>query len=127
MARKRTARRGSLSENLTLCDSAGRPRIILGYLGPDELPTLQMSDASERPRAAIQVGPQGQAGFCLHAANGSPLVGMSANEEGEIAISVNRPPGIPVLSVRWSAENGLQIDVLEQPGRPTQYRVVPTE
>src|SRR5579859_2428744 len=110
MAKKRrTNRRRSKADNLTLADSAGRPRIMLGFLGEgdQEVATFHMFDASCRPRVLMNVEPQGRSVISLLASNGSGSVGLATNENDEISLGISRPPGIPILSVRWNATDGL--------------------
>jgi hypothetical protein len=118
MARRRTPRRPAAPQTITLCDSAGRVRIILGCLGNAELPTLQMNDSNERARATIQIDPDGRAVISLQASSGQGLIGLGADERGEIGFSLTRPSGLPVVSLSWSEAEGLRLEVWDHSGRP---------
>jgi hypothetical protein len=118
MARQRRRRPAGRADDLTLCDSAGRPRIFLGFVGDDEAATLQLSDTAGGPRAVVQVAADGRAVVSLAGADGQTLLGFGADEAGEVGVSLTRPGGVPVLSLTWSAAQGLQLWVWDREGRP---------
>ena len=119
MAKKRSTKKTAhLPENIMLHDSAGRLRVVLGMIGNDDWPTLQLNDSEGRNRVTIQLEPTGRATIGIQDANGSGLIGLSADPSGRIGFSMRRPGGIPILEVAWSERQGLSTSVWDDEGKP---------
>ncbi|MCI0377983.1 MAG: hypothetical protein L0215_10275 [Gemmataceae bacterium] len=115
MAKKRSRRKQSCPKNITLCDSAGRIRVLLGVFGESEHTTFQLWDAEQRARVSIQIEPDGRALFNLLEPSGQGLVNLGASPEG-VGISVYRPGGRPLLSMNWDSAEGLKLNVWDESG-----------
>jgi hypothetical protein len=91
---------------------------MLGMFGDSEFPTIQLHDEQERPRATLQVGPDGRSVFSLQDEGGGGLVSLGANPTGEIGLSILRPGNVPGLQVSWSESEGLRLSVWNSSGQP---------
>jgi hypothetical protein len=116
MAKKRAGKKPSTP--LSLFDSAGKLRILLGLLGPDEAPTLQMHDAAGNPRLIFWVDPDGGTGVSLLAPHGQPVVHIGASNDGGVRIGITLPSGQPILSVDCLEGQELGVAVFDRSGQP---------